>query len=137
MRLLILFWLLTTASISDIRYRKVDNLLILIAFAAGIALDITTLGIAGSLDALMTVIIVFAVLYPLFSIRLMGAGDIKFLMAVITFIGKDGLMTSLIPIAFSSVAIMLVMGIAERGFTKLKIPMTVPISMGILFGMNI
>ena len=133
MRVFILFWLLTAGSITDLRYRKVDNLLSLAGFAAGMFLDISEGGFYGTIDALMAVIIVFAVLYPLFSIRLIGAGDIKFLMAVCMFTGRGGLMNSLVPVAVSSLLIMIVFIVYKGRWKDLKIPMTIPISLGILY----
>ncbi|XME01897.1 prepilin peptidase [Lachnospiraceae bacterium C1.1] len=132
MRIFILFWLLAAGSITDLRYRRVENLLSLTGFLTGLMLDIFCLGPAGTIDAAIAAFLVFMVLYPMFSIRLIGAGDIKFLMAVSMFLGRDMLMASLVPIAAASVVIMLLMVFRKGRWKDLQIPMTIPISLGIL-----
>lgn len=132
MRIFILFWLLAAGSITDLRYRRVENLLSLTGFLTGLMLDIFCLGPAGTIDAAIAAFLVFMVLYPMFSIRLIGAGDIKFLMAVSMFLGREMLMASLVPIAAASVVIMLLMVFRKGRWKDLQIPMTIPISLGIL-----
>ncbi|MCR4744083.1 MAG: A24 family peptidase [Lachnospiraceae bacterium] len=132
MRIFILFWLLAAGSITDLRYRRVENLLSLTGFLTGLMLDIFCLGPAGTIDAAIAAFLVFMVLYPMFSIRLIGAGDIKFLMAVSMFLGREMLMASLVPIAAASVVIMLLMAFRKGRWKDLQIPMTIPISLGIL-----
>ena len=132
MRIFILFWLLAAGSITDLRYRRVENLLSLTGFLTGLMFDIFCLGPAGTIDAAIAAFLVFMVLYPMFSIRLIGAGDIKFLMAVSMFLGREMLMASLVPIAAASVVIMLLMVFRKGRWKDLQIPMTIPISLGIL-----
>ena len=137
MRLFILFWLLTAGSITDIRYRRVENRLSFSAFITGLIFDLVSLGVPATVDAILAALLVFAVLYPLFSIRLLGAGDIKFLMAVCMFLGRKALMESLVPIAAASMIIMIMMVVRKRKWKNLQIPMTVPISLGILWSVKI
>lgn len=133
MRNFILFCFLTAGSITDLRYRRVENLLTGVVFFTGLLMDIFILGVPAAAGAFVTSLIVFTLLYPLFSIRILGAGDIKFLMAVCMFTGRDVLLDSLVPIAAASVAIMLIMRLKSKSYKGIKIPMTIPISIGVLF----
>ena len=151
-----LFLLLTGASISDLRYRKIDNILCLLGAAVGLSYTFMYGKTGALLDSLYASIMVFALLYGFFAIRLIGAGDIKFLMAVASFIGSDGIERSIIPITASAMIIVLCTAVfrsiyslkCKRDFAaslqsnkffcnssqKFVIPMAIPISIGVLLG---
>lgn len=130
----LLFVFLFTASMTDLRYRRIDNLLNLLFFITGIGLRISEKGTYGAADSLMTAILSFAVLYVFYAARFLGAGDIKFIMALGAFIGSRALIESLVPITVFSAAVLMVFAVKERRIRDLKIPMAIPVSLGVLSG---
>ena len=128
---------LTAASFSDIRYHKIDNALNLAGALAG-AIFLFSTGDTGTIiDGLYASGLVFAGLLLLFMMRLIGAGDIKFLMAAALFTGSAILFSSIPYMLSSAILITFPKMLKKRSFLGISFPAAVPISAGLLCGMYI
>lgn len=87
LEVIILYIVLTIASIWDIRTFKIPNALVFFAMVVGLSLSTYQNGLSGLGYAGVSMLIVFLVLLPLWLIQLMFAGDIKLLMAMASFLG--------------------------------------------------
>ena len=81
--------LVITAAGCDVRYRKIPNWLVLTGFLTGLSLSYWFFRSQGLKDALLGALLAFAVYFPLFALRAMGAGDLKLMVAVASFIGPS------------------------------------------------
>lgn len=79
----VIFILLAAAVIMDFQYDKIFNEWILITLITGLSYRAWTGGVSGTVQAVIYMTIPFMLLYPLFMIGGLGAGDIK-LLAVIS-----------------------------------------------------
>ena len=79
MCIIILFLVLTVAAVTDLLFDKIYNEWILCAAAAGLCYAVWKDGTEGLVRALLSMTVPFALLYPLFVIGGLGAGDIKLL----------------------------------------------------------
>lgn len=86
---IVLFIWLTGAVAADLRTYKIPNRLCIGMAGSGIVLQGYFFGSRGLLSAGAGMLIPFVVLFALFWIRMIGAGDIKLLCAVGTYAGKD------------------------------------------------
>ncbi len=127
----VLFLLLTASSMTDLKYRYVDNQLIIFCMTAGLLFRMIH-GVNDPVDLAAGVICPFLFLYPFYAMRLLGAGDVKLIMAAGVFTGLNGLKMSLIPVTVISVILTIYMAVREKKIRDLKIPMAIPISLGIL-----
>ena|GEM_PF-6844385 len=137
MREFVFLLFLTAASFSDIRYHKIDNALNLAGGLAGTAFLILTGDIQSILDGLYASGLVFLCLVLLFAMRLIGAGDIKFLMAASLFTGTSILFSSVPYMISSAILITFPSIIKKRSFLGISFPAAVPISTGLLCGLYI
>ena len=130
-----LFFFLFTASISDLKYRRIDNLLNILFFTSGIVISFSKRGISGAADGVLTALTVFALTFALYGTGLMGAGDIKFIMAAAAFTGSEVLFRALIPAVAFSIPVAVISGLRTKMGEKTKIPMAIPISLGLLYAL--
>ena len=72
---------------SDLRCLRIPNALNAVFLAAAVALAGITGGLEGALMALAAALIVFALLFPVFALGALGAGDVKALMVLAAFLG--------------------------------------------------
>lgn len=79
--------LVLIAAAFDVRYRRIPNWLVLTGFLAGLSLSFVFLRAPGLKDSLLGASLAFAVYFPLFALRAMGAGDLKLMVAVASFTG--------------------------------------------------
>ncbi len=135
MKELIFLLFLTAASFSDIRYHRIDNGLNLTGALAGLFFLISANNIYMIKDGFYAAGLVFISLFLLFVLRLIGAGDIKFLMAAVLFTGKAVLLSSVPYMLSAAVIISFPRIIKQRSFINIRFPAAVPISTGLLFGM--
>ncbi len=128
----VLFMFLITATLTDLRARYIDNLQNIFFFVLGITFAFLERGIEGAVDGLLSAIMVFALLYVFYAGGYLGAGDIKFIMSIAAYTGHEVLKSALIPITVSAAALLLVMAVRTGRLKGIKIPMALPISLGIL-----
>lgn len=74
-----LFVLLCLACVQDVRTGKISNVLVLLVLTAGVCTSADENGIRGVWQCLAHVGLYGAVLYPLFCLGMLGAGDVKLL----------------------------------------------------------
>ncbi|QBY03442.1 prepilin peptidase [Thalassotalea sp. HSM 43] len=67
---------------TDLRFRRIPNLLCLVALILGLVLQLLHKGSAGLFEGLLCVGLAFIILFPFFALRALGAGDVKMMMAV-------------------------------------------------------
>jgi prepilin peptidase CpaA len=81
-RELVVWAILITSSITDLIWGKVFNLVTIPACIAGIAVRWIFEGYSSAYSAFLCVVIAFVVFFPLYRLRVMGAADVKCLMAI-------------------------------------------------------
>jgi prepilin peptidase CpaA len=81
---ILLLVLLSAGAVLDLRTRRIPNSLTVGGMVVGLMISALPGGI-GIANAFASLVIAFVVGIPLFSLRAMGAGDVKFLMAAATF----------------------------------------------------
>ena len=74
---------------SDIRTRRIPNVLVLAGAGCGLALRTWSEGGAGMLDSFEGLALGMAFLLPLYLLRAAGAGDVKLMGAVGSFLGPE------------------------------------------------
>lgn len=90
----ILIVLLVCASVMDCLYEKIPNSFIILGIILGITYRILLLGETNYLNILVGFMLPVILLFPVFFIRAMGAGDIKLLAVISLFIGTKGILLS-------------------------------------------
>lgn len=81
-KLILLGLLLVLAVISDIKTRKIKNIIVYPFILIGLIIGLCESGIKGILEASWGMLIPIFLLFPLFLLRMLGAGDIKCFSAV-------------------------------------------------------
>ena len=135
---IIIFILLGLAVKQDVKSFKVSNKLNLAGCLIGIFHSLLFYGIGGLWHSMLGIIIPFVMLFPLFLFGLLGAGDIKLLSAIGSFLSKRIIVV--IVLSFCLAAVFGVFVILKRILTKqhsnllnlqfTKIHMTIPIGFG-------
>lgn len=87
--LLVLLAVLAAAVFCDLRVRKIPNPLILAGLALGFGLSMLPAGV-GALDAAAGFGLGFGAFLPLYALHVLGAGDVKLMAVVGSFLGLDG-----------------------------------------------
>ena len=87
---LILLIFLAVAIATDIHRNRIPDVLVAIMLGCGIALHCSFLGGAGALSALGGGVAAFLILIPFYAIGAFGAGDVKLLVGVGSFLGPWG-----------------------------------------------
>lgn len=75
--MILLILLMSMAVITDIRFYKIPNLLIITGLLLGVAIRYRQDGFAGILSMLFSIGLLIAFLFPFFIMHGLGAGDIK------------------------------------------------------------
>jgi prepilin peptidase CpaA len=86
------------AAVTDLRTRRIPNLLTVSALAVALVLR-AALGGGALLDGLAGVGIAMLVMLPLFALRGVGGGDAKLMMVVGAFLGPKGFLVALLATA--------------------------------------
>ncbi|MGE3973863.1 MAG: prepilin peptidase [Bdellovibrionales bacterium] len=76
------FMLLSLAVIEDLKQRKVRNNFIIVSFVMALVLLLLQEGIQGLPVGMLSLVAAFGVGFPLFLLRVVGAGDVKLLMVL-------------------------------------------------------
>ncbi|WP_137166004.1 A24 family peptidase [Salinimonas lutimaris] len=79
--------LFAIAIISDLRSYRIPNQLCFFFIALGLLLNLITGGLSELTYALLACLLMFALLLPLFALNMLGAGDVKLMMAVGALLG--------------------------------------------------
>ncbi len=87
---LILLIFLAVAIATDIQRHRIPNVLVAFMLGCGIVLHSSFLGGAGTLSALAGVVAGFLILVPFYALGGLGAGDVKLLVGVGSFLGPWG-----------------------------------------------
>lgn len=94
-RALLLVLLVGAAAVTDLRNRRIPNLLTVTGFALALALRSAS-GWEGLADGLQGAGLALLVTVPLFAVRALGGGDVKLLAAVGALLGPGGAMTAML-----------------------------------------
>lgn len=87
--------LLVVAAIGDIRVRRVSNVLNAIVLVSGVAFAIMTNDVrAAGVQVMGGVGLGLLIWFPMFALRLMGAGDVKLIASCGAWLGWDGMVTA-------------------------------------------
>ena len=129
----VLFLFLAAASYTDLRFRYIDNFQNIFYFILGLIFIGIENGINGLADGMVTALLVFAVSLIFYAAGYLGAGDIKFIMGIAAFTGHEQLIKSAVPVTVAAVTVMILMILKKGSIRGLKIPMAVPISLGVFW----
>jgi prepilin peptidase CpaA len=81
---------LTGALVLDLRQRRIPNSLCAVAIVTGLALQFVAAGADGLVAGIGGLLTGFALLLPLYCVGGMGAGDVKLMASVGTYLGPTG-----------------------------------------------
>ena len=87
--------LLVAAAASDVKSRRIPNVLVLAGLAGGLALGAAA-GLASLAAAALGTALALVVVFPLFALGALGAGDAKLFMVVGAFMGPRGFLAALL-----------------------------------------
>ena len=102
------------AGYTDLRSRRIPNWLTVPAFAAALVVNIVVGRWGGLKNSLLGTLLAFALLLPFFLLRSLGAGDVKFAVALGAFTGPRALVDILIGSVFIAGIMALALIIYER-----------------------
>jgi prepilin peptidase CpaA len=83
----------SVALVTDLRHRRIPNWLTGGTLVGGLLVNLWLSGLPGGLSALLGAGLGFALLFPLYLIGAMGAGDVKLLAALGAALGPSGLVS--------------------------------------------
>jgi prepilin peptidase CpaA len=89
---MVLGGLVASAVATDLSQRRIPNPLILLGLFLGVALATAAAGLQGSLDSLAGAAAGLALLLPGFALRWLGAGDVKLMAVIGSFVGLPGVL---------------------------------------------
>lgn len=96
LKILYLLVVLGICAITDLKEKKIKNKWILTGFAGGIVFLVLGENVHAVRDVLIVFLIFFGILFPLYFIKAVGAGDVKLICMTVIYIGQDGLWIFLI-----------------------------------------
>lgn len=83
----VLVFIVVTAAIYDLRYRKIPNWLVLVGLVLGFGLNTFLFEVAGLANSAKGMGLALLIYFPLYLLRAMGAGDAKLMAAVGSIVG--------------------------------------------------
>ena len=117
---------LLLAAIYDARSGKIPNWVVAIGIMIGGSKAILTGGIQGNLFYISRLLEIFVPFYICYYLRLIGAGDVKLITVIYSYMGtrQDGLMVIMISFVFAAFFSLpaVVIGIHKRKKDSLRIP---------------
>lgn len=129
-----LFALLVCAFLCDLKCSKIPNALIITGIFTGILYTVFSCSLEELVNRLTITILVFAVLFPFFRLKMLGAGDVKLLMVITLFMGEDEYL-KLMAVSFALALIIgLIKYVNAKRFSKriVTVRLAVPILGGFL-----
>jgi len=78
----LLMMLLLMSLISDVKTRKIKNLIVFSFMVMGVLIGLCETGLVGILNSMCGIILPILILFPLFVLKMLGAGDIKCFSAI-------------------------------------------------------
>ena len=114
----LLLAVLSAAVWSDMDAYRISNRLIIPAVVSGLFFNLLRLGLWGMGDGAAGCLLPLALLWPLYGLSMLGAGDIKLLMAAGAFTGVRGSIFSLIAALFVGAVISFALMIKYRNFLR-------------------
>jgi len=94
-----------TAALTDLRTRRVPNVLVAAGAAAGLAANVWSSGAAGVSRSIAGAAVGFAVFLPFYLLRGMGAGDVKLMGALGACLGALAILQTALVAAFAGAAL--------------------------------
>jgi prepilin peptidase CpaA len=85
--------ILAIAVVNDCRTRRIPNKLIIAGLALGTLCSLVDNGLAGGLKSILGAALALAIFFPMFALRLLGAGDVKLMTVVGSFTGASALLS--------------------------------------------
>ncbi len=124
------------AVVFDVKTYRIPNMLNGIGCMAGLLSQITEKGMAGVPGSLAGMLIPVVILFALFAFRIVGAGDIKLLAMIGSFVCADIWIVMVAAFLMTAVygAVILIRNTlmtGSRGFTRIH--MSIPIALGAVF----
>lgn len=110
--------LLSVAVCMDFHCYRIPNMLIVSAVFTGIGLNIYQYGMNGAGDSAAGCLIPFLIFFPVYALSMIGAGDVKLLMAVGAITGLTGSVISMIAAFFIGAVISFTLMIKYHNFLK-------------------
>lgn len=137
MRYVCLFIFLLGAVGYDIDYRRIPNFWNLFGILSGLTISCMESGVYGGIFSLFGIVLPLAVLFVFFIWRILGAGDIKMLSVIGSFVWLEVWRVALYAFALTALyglIVSITRLIIRRPFTWTRICMSIPIAAGtILF----
>ncbi|WP_371379423.1 prepilin peptidase [Thalassotalea aquiviva] len=113
------------ATFNDLKVQRISNVLCLRVFIVGCLLQLLLFQLPGLMNILLGVLLPFVILFPLFYLRALGAGDIKLMMAVGPMLVAQNMLfsTLLYAVIFGGVTTLLFV-IYQVGFKGIMLTLT-------------
>lgn len=102
----------------DLRYQRIPNLLCFITLMLGFIVQFYFFGWAGLLNAFIGAGLAFVLLFPAFALKLLGAGDVKLMVAIGSFLEVDFLLWSLIYAVISGAITSILLALYKLGWKR-------------------
>ncbi len=115
---IILSIVLAVAIIDDIRNYRIHNSVVLSGLVAGLSLSLIQGGFHGLLMSILAALIPVIILLPLFTLRMLGAGDIKLFCAIGAIMGIEFIFCSMVFAFLAGGVIALVIMLFRRNMLK-------------------
>jgi len=114
--------LLAAACVSDLRTRRIPNLLVVITAVSGVMFSAVTKSFAtGLTQAGAGLLTGLAIWIPFYALRMLGAGDVKLFAAAATFLGPRSAVDAAVYTALYGGALALLYMILHSGFKSTAI----------------
>ena len=112
MKLVLLMPLAVIVIYYDVRYRRIPNLVVVAALVAGLCINTSFLGLAGTIASLKGLALAFLPMFLMHIFGAMGAGDVKLFAAVGAVVG-----VALVPMTF---VVVVMLGAALAVYSMLR-----------------
>lgn len=104
----------------DLKYQRIPNLLCITALIMGIIVQYFFSGWMGLLTAFVGVGLAFILLFPAFALQLLGAGDVKLMLAIGSFLDAKLLLWSILYAVIAGAITSLCLAFYQLGWKPFK-----------------